>query len=148
ITGLVILLPLALTILVVMFIFNLLTDPFVGFVTNALNYFGLFQSGFLFLSANETQQVVSKLLILVFLFGFTLLLGAFARWYFIRYLLKIWDFILHRIPFVRTVYRVSQDVINTIFSDNANSFKQVVLVPFPHQSSYSIGLITRDSLPP
>lgn len=148
ITGLVILLPLALTILVVTFIFNLLTDPFVGMVKNVLNYFGLFQSGFLFLSADETQQAVSKFLILIFLFAFTLLLGALARWVLIRYLLKFWDFILHRIPFVSTVYRVSQDVINTIFSKDSNSFKQVVLVPFPHQNSHSIGLITRSDLPP
>lgn len=147
ITGLVILLPLALTILVVVFIFNLLTDPFVGAFKSILNYFGLIQSDFLFFNADEVQRAVSKLMILVFLFVFTLLLGFVARLFIISYLLKIWDFAIHRIPFVSTVYRLSQDVINTIFSSRSNSFKQVVMVPFPNPGSYSIGLITRDDLP-
>lgn len=148
ITGLIILLPLALTVLVVRFVFNLLTEPFAGFVTNGLNSLGLFQTGFLFLTAEETQQVASKIIILIFLFVLTLILGILARWYLIKAFLKFWDFILHRIPFVKNIYRVSQDVINTIFSNNSNSFKQVVMVPFPHQNSYSIGLISRDDLPP
>lgn len=147
ITGLVILLPLALTIFIVLSIFNLLTDPFVGVVKGVLNYFGVFRGGFFFLSADETQQAVSKLFILIFLFAFTLLLGALARWYLIRYMLKVWDVALHKIPFVRSVYRVSQDVINTIFSNKASSFKQVVMVPFPHQKSHSIGFIIKDDFP-
>lgn len=147
ITGLVILLPLALTIFVVAFIFNLLTDPFVGAFRSILNYFGLIQSDFLFFTADQAQLAVSKLMILILLFAFTWLLGFVARWFFIRYLLKIWDFIIHRIPFVSTVYRLSQDVINTIFSSRSNSFKQTVMVPFPSPGSYSIGLITRDDFP-
>ncbi|MBA3237978.1 MAG: DUF502 domain-containing protein [Parachlamydiaceae bacterium] len=147
ITGLVILLPLALTIILVTFIFNLLTAPFVDFAEDILNYFGLFSSGFLFFTAHEMKLAISKLMILVFLFFFTVTLGALARWYLIRYLLKVWDFILHRIPFVSTIYKVSQDVIKTIFASDTNSFKQVVMVPFPHADSYSLGLVTRDDLP-
>lgn len=148
ITGLVILLPLALTILVVIFIFNLLTDPFVGAFRGVLNYFGLLQSDFLFFSSDEVQRGASKLIILILLFAFTLLLGFLARWFLIRYLLKIWDFIIHRIPFVSTVYKLSQDVINTIFGSSANSFKQVVMVPFPSTNSYCMGFISRTDLPP
>lgn len=147
ITGLLILLPLALTVLVVAFIFNLLTDPFVGASKSILNYFGLVQSDFLFFTADEVQGGVSKLLILVFLFAFTLLLGFLARWFLIRYLLKIWDFTLHRIPFVSTVYRLSQDVIHTIFGGSSNSFKRVVMAPFPGPGSYCIGFITCDNFP-
>lgn len=148
VTGLVILLPLALTIILVSFIFNLLTTPFVGLVEGILNYFGLFSSGFLFLTASEMKLAVSKFIILLFLIFFTVTLGALARWFLIRYLLKVWDFILHRIPFVSTIYKVSQDVIKTIFASDTNSFKQVVMVPFPHADSYSLGLITRYDLPP
>lgn len=148
ITGLVILLPLALTIILVTFIFNLLTTPFVGIVEGVLNYFGLFSSGFWIFSADEMKLAVSKFVILLFLFFFTVTLGALARWFLIRYLLKVWDFILHRIPFISTIYKISQDVIKTIFASDTNSFKQVVMVPFPHADSYSLGLVTRDDLPP
>lgn len=148
ITGLIILLPLALTILVISFIFNLLTDPFVGAVKSALNYFGIFSSGFWFVNSEDIQLIVSKLLIIAFLFGFTLLLGFLTSWFLISNLLKIWDYILHRIPIVRTIYKASQDVTNTIFSNKNQSFKQVVMVPFPTQNSHTIGFVTRDDIPP
>jgi uncharacterized membrane protein len=147
ITGLVILLPLALTVLIVAFVFNLLTDPFVGAIKGMLNYLGIFSSGFLFLSQDEAQYALGKLLVLILLVGFTVLLGALTRWFLIRYLIKVWDYILHRIPFISPVYKISQDVINTLFASDANSFKQVVMVPFPHANSYSIGLVTRDDFP-
>ncbi|MBA3602452.1 MAG: DUF502 domain-containing protein [Parachlamydiaceae bacterium] len=148
ITGLIILLPLALTIFVIKFFFNILTDPFVGGVKSALNYFGLFNSGSFLVNSEEIQLIISKLLILIFLFAFTVLLGFLTSWFLIRYLIKIWDYILHRIPIVRTIYKGSQDVINTIFSDRNQSFKQVVMVPYPHLNAYSIGFVTRDDLPP
>ncbi len=148
ITGMIILLPLALTIFVLKFFFNLLTDPFVDAVKSALDYFGIFTSGFWFISSEGIQLLVSKILILIFLIGFTVLLGFLTSWFLIRYLLKIWDCILHRIPIVRTIYKGSQDVINTIFSSSNQSFQQVVLVPFPHPNVYSIGFVTRDDLQP
>lgn len=148
ITGMIILLPLALTVFIVKFFFNLLTDPFVDAVKGVLNYFGIFNTGFWFISSEEIQLLVSKLLIFIFLFAFTVLLGYLTSWFLIRYLLKMWDFILHRIPIVRTIYKGCQDVINTIFSSNNQSFKQVVMVPFPHPDVYSIGFVTRDDLSP
>jgi uncharacterized membrane protein len=148
ITGLIILLPLALTIFVIKFFFNLLTDPFVGGVKGALNYFGLFNSGSFLVNSDELQLIISKILILIFLFAFTVLLGFLTSWFLIRYLIKIWDYILHRIPIVRTIYKGSQDVINTIFSDKNQSFKQVLMVPFTHPNAYSIGFVTRDDLAP
>src|ERR1700733_11598652 len=114
-TGLVVLLPLALTIAIVAFVFNFLTAPFVGMVKSILGHFGLLNTGFLFLDPLQVQVLVSKFLILVFLFFFTVFLGALARKFMIVYLLKLWDYILHRIPFVSTIYKTSQDVIKTMF---------------------------------
>ena len=38
-------------------------------------------------------------------------------------------------------------MIKTLFTSKTNSFKQVVLIPFPQPDTYSIGLITRDEIP-
>jgi uncharacterized membrane protein len=146
IPGLVILLPLALTLAIVIFIFNFLTNPFVGLVQGVLNYFGLLNTPFLFLSPAQFQIAVSKLIILLVLFFFTVFLGALGRWFFVHYIIKFWDYCLHRIPFVRTIYKTSQDVIKTIFAGKSKSFKQVVLVPFPNMNTLSIGLVTREHL--
>lgn len=146
ITGLVILLPLALTLAIISFIFNFLTAPFVGIVRHIFNYFGFVESGFLFFSAEQVQILLSKLLILLLLLLFTLSLGAIARWFFIHALIKLWDYVFHRIPFVSSIYKTCQEVINTIFTSKTKSFKQVVLVPFPSAEMQSIGLVTNEEL--
>lgn len=145
--GLVTLLPLALTVMVVLFLFNLLTEPFVGIVKGILDHFDLLNTGFLFLSADESQLIVSKLLILVLLFFFTVFLGWLARWVFFHYMLRSWEWIVHRIPFVSNVYKTSQDVIKTLFTSDGHSFSQVVLAPFPSKATYCIGMLTKESLP-
>jgi uncharacterized membrane protein len=146
-TGLVILLPLALTLAIIIFIFNFLTDPFAGVVQSILKYFNLLDWGFLFLTPYQLQILVSKLIILGLLFLFTLTLGALGRWFFGHYLIKLWDRILHRIPIVSSIYKTCQDVISTIFTSQSNSFKQVVMVPFPKEETWSVGFVTRDHLP-
>lgn len=148
VTGIAILLPVALTVAVIIFILNFLTDPFVDGVKSVLNYFNLFQRGFWILTPDEIQLAVSKFLVLTCLFISTVLLGILARWVFIRSLIRMWDYILHRIPLVRSIYKISQDVSRTLFSNDGKSFKQTVLVPYPNQDSYCIGFITRDSFPP
>lgn len=145
-TGLAILLPLALTVAILAFIFNFLTAPFVGIVRDILDYFGLLEAKFLFLSPIQVQTIVSKIIILVLLFFFTISLGAVARWLFVGYLLKWWDAVIHRIPFVSSIYKTCQDVIKTMFASKTKSFKQVVLVPFPSHESRSVGLVTGENL--
>lgn len=145
-TGLVILLPVALTIAVVAFVFNFLTTPFVGMVQHVFDYFGLLGKNFFFLTSHQVQVLASKLIILILLFFFTVLLGALGRWFFVHYFLKLWDYLLHRIPFVSTIYKTCQDVIKTMFASKNKSFKQVVLVPFPSADSRSVGLVTNETL--
>lgn len=147
VTGLVILLPLALTIAIVAFIFNLLTEPFAGIIKSILDYYKIFETGFLWLNASQLQQFVSQILILILLFFFTVGLGYVTRWFFIHYVFRFWDYCFHRIPFISTVYKTCQDVINTMFTSSSQSFKQVVMIPFPNADTYSIGLVTRDNLP-
>jgi uncharacterized membrane protein len=148
ITGLIFLLPLAVTLGIAIFIVNLFTAPFVGIVKNIFQRYGLLDTGFLFLSAEQTQVLVSQVVIIVLLFFFTVLLGALTRWFFIHYLIRIGDYILLRIPVVSSVYKTSQDVIRTVFTTSKKSFKQVVLVPFPNATSYSVGLVTQEQVFP
>lgn len=147
VTGLAILLPVTLTLVVVAFVFNLLTEPFLGVAQAALGRYGLLDTGFLFLSAEQLQSLLSQVLILITLFFFTVLLGLFARRFFIRYILHAWDYVIHRIPMVSTIYKACQDVIRTIFASKTSAFKQVVMVRFPSPETQTIGLITRDELP-
>jgi uncharacterized membrane protein len=145
ITGLVILLPLVVTIAVVIFLVNFLTQPFIGIVSAVLAKLHVINTGFLFLTPEQLLRYGSKVIILILLFLFTVGLGMITRLFLINTLFRLGDYILHKIPIVNTVYKTTQDIIRTLFVSDKNSFKQVVMVPFPRPDVFVLGLISRDS---
>lgn len=54
------------------------------------------------------------------------------------------DRLLSGIPLVRSIYTSAKQIIHTVVSDTEQPFKQVVLVPYPRQGVYAIGLVTRE----
>lgn len=145
ITGLVILLPLIVTVMLIGFVVRFLTQPFVGLVSRFFTEMNLFNHGFLFLTQEQVIHYGSQLLILLMLALIILFLGVVTRWFFINALIRFADKILHRIPLVNTVYKTSQEIIKTLFSSDKNSFKQVVMAPYPHPGVYMLGLIARSA---
>ncbi|MDB6081754.1 MAG: hypothetical protein JWO53_1026 [Chlamydiia bacterium] len=143
-TGVVVLLPLALTFWIVSFIIGILTTPFLGIAETILSAIGLNRVSFLFLSPQQVLEYSSTVLVLLFLFGIILTIGAVGRHFFFKLLMKVGDKILHKIPVISTVYKTSQELITTILTTSNKSFKQVVMVPFPTADSWCIGLVTRD----
>lgn len=146
VTGIIILAPLFVTFVIFLFLFNLLTEPFAGAITAIFERYQIFERGFLFFSAAQVQIIVSQILVLVFLFFLTVLLGVFTRYFFLNSLIRFWDWVIHKIPFVSSVYKATKEIVSTILHPDTNSFKQVVLVPFPNASTYSIGLVTRETI--
>lgn len=147
ITGLIILLPMTLTAMVLGFLIRFLTKPFVGLVSTFLSQIGAMNRGFFIFSPDQVIRYISQLLILITLFVVTVFLGMVTRWFFINALFRLGDKILHRIPIVNTVYKTTQEIIRTLFASDKNSFKQVVMVPFPHPGTYMVGLISREAPP-
>jgi len=145
ITGLVILLPLTLTILIVAFVVNFLTKPFMGLVIKILSETRIQQIHTHILSSDQIIRYGSQIIILIGLVLFTIILGFFARWFIFNGLIKLSDKILHRIPLVNKVYKTTQEIVKTLFVTDKNSFKKVVMVPFPRKGLYSLGLVSRRS---
>ncbi len=145
ITGLVILLPLVITLAVVIFLVNFLTEPFMGAASLLLSKLQIVNEGFFFLSPEQLLKYGSKIVILALLFLLTVGLGILTRLFLTNVLLRLGDKILHRIPIINTVYKTTQDIIKTLFVTDKKSFKQVVMVPFPRADVYALGLIARES---
>lgn len=139
ITGLIILLPLAITVAVVGMIMNFLTQPFVGLVS------GVFERISFYSRHKALLKFFLQIILLFGLFFATVLLGFLARLMVFKSLLSVYDKLLHRIPIIKTVYKAAQQVMTTIFGSQSGSFKQVVMVPFPSASSRCIGLIAGDA---
>lgn len=139
-TGLAILLPLLLTILIVSFLINFLTAPFLESTKTLLNNLGLFNNQFLFFSPSVLTTVASKLLILIFLVGFIFLIGLAGQHFVIEYLFRLGDTFIHKVPIVNKIYKASQDTVNSLFSTSSKSFSQVVFAPYPRADLMCIGL--------
>ena len=134
-TGLVTLLPLAVTIWVVRFLVRLLTDPFIGFVT--------FLTNRLPIASPELVRTISQILVLIGLILLTLFLGIAARKFFFDHLIRFGDRIIAKIPIINKVYKTSKEIVQSLLGSKEKSFSQVVLLPFPYPGSYCIGLIAK-----
>ncbi|NGX42576.1 MAG: hypothetical protein K940chlam7_00856 [Chlamydiae bacterium] len=146
-TGLALLLPVVITVLIINFFINLLTKPFQNVVEDILSYYGLLEKPILFFSATQVLHLTSKLLIIVTLIFITVFVGLLTRMMITRYFIHLGDYIIDKIPFINKIYKATQEVIKTLFSDEKQAFSQVVLVPFPHNKAYSLGMITREDIP-
>lgn len=84
---------------------------------------------------------MSVTILLVLLIGFlgTNILG--------KKLLVLGDRLLSRIPLVRSIYSSAKQMIETVFFAASKPFQQVVLVPYPMDGVYAIGLVTREVSP-
>ena len=141
-TGLIILLPLVLTLAIFGFIVNFLTKPFMGMVAHILSNYKIVNTGFFIFSPEQVLRYSSQLIILICLLLSIALLGMLARWVFIRWILVLGEKVLHRLPLINTVYKTTKDIITHLFNQGSSTFQQVVLVPFPGPDIYAIGLLS------
>lgn len=59
-----------------------------------------------------------------------------------RRLIQMGETLLLRLPVVKSVYSASKQVVDTFASSQKAAFKAVVLVSFPHAGSLAVGFIT------
>jgi uncharacterized membrane protein len=59
-----------------------------------------------------------------------------------NYLVRLWERLLHRIPVVSSLYGSVKQVSDTLFSPSGNAFRKAVLVPYPHPGSRTIAFLT------
>lgn len=130
--GLLVWLPLAVTIWVVTYIISA-TDKIVDWLPKhwqPSHYLGFDLPGLGFIAA---------LLILFFT-------GVFAANVLGKKILRAWDALFSRIPVVKSIYSSVKKVSESLLSDNSRSFKTPVLVPFPQPNIWTIAFVS-GSLP-
>ena len=59
-----------------------------------------------------------------------------------RYIVRLGDRIMKRIPVVSSLYGSVKQVSDTLFSSSGNAFRTPVLIPYPHADSYTIAFLT------
>jgi len=74
--------------------------------------------------------------------GVLLLVGAGASNYVGRHLLGWSDGVFNRIPVVRAIYSGVKQVSDTLFSENGNAFRKPILVQWPRPDVWTIAFVT------
>ena len=136
VAGLLVWLPLAITIWVLSWLLGTLDGVFVWLLsaTQAV----LPEAA----RANiDRLRHVPGLGVLVMVVGL-LLTGVFAANFVGQWWLHQWDRVLHKIPIVKSIYSSVKQVSDTLFSSSGNAFREAVLVQYPRHGSWTIAFVT------
>jgi uncharacterized membrane protein len=130
-TGLVITAPAAITIWATLWVissFDGWVKPLIPFLYNPDNYLPFKIPGYG----------------LVFALAFITLVGALAANLVGRTVFGLWDKLLNRTPVVRSLYKGSKQIFETIFSEKGASFRYVCLVEWPRKGAWSVAFISKE----
>jgi len=136
VAGLLVWLPLAITIWVLSWLLGGLNGVF-GSVLSA-------SQAVLPASASDNIERLRQVpgLGAVVLLGGLMLTGVFAANMVGQFALRQWDKLISRIPIVKSIYNSVKQVSDTLFSTNGNAFREAVLVQYPRQGSWTIAFVT------
>jgi uncharacterized membrane protein len=81
--------------------------------------------------------------LVVALVGITLV-GALAANFVGRFFIGLWDKVLNRTPVVRSIYKSSKQIFETIFSEKGSSFRNVCLVEWPRKGVWALAFVSRE----
>lgn len=70
------------------------------------------------------------------------LTGLAARNFIGRQIVSLWEGFLTRIPVVKSIYSSVKQVSDTLFSSSGNAFRKAVLIQYPRQGSWTIAFLT------
>lgn len=71
-----------------------------------------------------------------------LLTGLVTRNFFGNRLLQWWELLLNRIPVVNSIYSSVKQVSDTLLSPSGNAFRKAVLIQYPHANCWAIAFQT------
>ena len=141
-TGLLVLLPLFITVWLLTVLFHLVDGVITPWVRRAFLLTGvpLFEEpAFLDYATPAIGLIITLLLIYVAGLLSANLIGV--------RLLAAFDRLMLRIPVVRAVYGGSKQLMDALNPKGKRSFTRVVLVEYPRKGVYTVGFVTRDEIP-
>jgi len=131
-TGLVIVAPVVLTIYLIWTIITLVDAwvvPWVPAIYRPETYLGTGVPGFG---------------VIIFLF-FTAIVGWATRGIFGRQILRMWENLVERTPFVRSIYNAVKQISETVVNQSNTSFKQAALIEYPRKGLWAVAFVSTDT---
>jgi uncharacterized membrane protein len=136
IAGLLVWLPLAITVWVLSWLLSVLDSVFLALLsaTQAVMPESLH-------AGIEQLRHMPGLGVVVLALGL-ILTGIFVTNIFGQWWVRQWDRVLNKIPIVKSIYSSVKQVSDTLFSSSGNAFREAVLVQYPRHGSWTIAFVT------
>ena len=134
--GLLVWLPLAITVGVLMWAIGLMDGLFHGIMAAVQRVLPNGSENFVGLLVGVPGLGVVLLAALLLLTGMFVTNMVGAWW------LAQWNKLLSHIPIVKSIYVSVKQVSDTLFSTNGNAFREAVLVQYPRHGSWTIAFVT------
>jgi uncharacterized membrane protein len=133
--GVIVVVPLLGTIALFWWLVGKITDP--GFAWLQTRFTQREYKQFL-----EDSELPIRLVVLFLMFGLTVVIGALARNFLGRQVLRIGETIVERIPIVNRVYIAFRQISHAFWGQNKTVFSHVVLLEYPRKGLYTLGFVT------
>jgi uncharacterized membrane protein len=134
--GLLVWLPLAITIWVLHWLVGLLDGVFLGMMYGLDSVIPVGGVNPVAGLRDVPGLGVGLILLLLLLTG-ALVSNVAGRW-----LVRQWDRLFTQIPIVKSIYTSVKKVSDTLFSSNGNAFRKAVMLQYPRAGSWTIGFQT------
>lgn len=135
ITGLLVWLPMGITVWVLLWLVGILDGIFLGVLGAAEAMIpGLGPI------AERLRHIpgLGVILVAIVIFGTGLFVAnMFGQWW-----LRQWDKLMTRIPVVRSIYSSVKQVSDTLFSGSGQAFSKALLIQYPRQGAWTIAFLT------
>ncbi len=128
-TGLLVILPLIISVALLWWLFVKVTDMVLGILPHALK-------------TSPSMIIIVRLLIPIVLLVFLAFIGMIARLVFIRKVFGLGEKILIKIPLFNKVYLALKQISKAFLSSENTVFRRVVMIEYPRKGLYSIGFVT------
>ena len=125
-TGLIVLLPVVVTVSVLWRFFFALDDILGRFVETYLG---------------RSVPGVGLVALIALILG----IGAVASNFLGKRVIRIGERLVARVPLMGWIYRTTKQLFSTFLEERGQSFRKVVLVNYPHKGTYSVAFVTSES---
>ena len=135
ITGLLVWLPMGVTVWVLLWLLGILDGVFHGVLIALETMVPPLQP-----LADQLRHIpgLGVILVAIVIVG----TGLFVANMFGQWSLRQWDRLMTRIPVVRSIYSSVKQVSDTLFSGSGHAFSKALLVQYPRQGAWTIAFLT------
>lgn len=130
ITGLVLIIPFTLAILLTVWVFNVLSTPF---------YF-LFHAFLQSVVLSNLLSFLSAILVIV-------ATGYLAQYFIVKKAFQFFHRFMQKLPIVRNIYHSVFEVVSVLSREEKGGFSETVLIAYPYRSASIVGFIPRRDIP-